>query len=102
MNPTDKDEEHVREPRRARSPARDKPGNDAKGLKPPILDVQMPALQLNDWFKQFENYQAASGWGRDSHRIQMAYLRPILSEEIRTAITFDHKDTVNEALRAVK
>ena len=32
----------------------------------------------------------------------MAYLRPILSEEIRTAITFDHMETVNEALRAVK
>jgi len=32
------------EPRRARSPARDKPRNDAKGLKHPVLDVKMPAL----------------------------------------------------------
>ena len=61
----------------------------------------MPHLLLMDWFKQWENYKEASGWGTGSHRIQMAYLCPVLSDEIRTAIMFDHLQTVAEAMEAI-
>ena len=89
------------EPRRGRSRDR-KPGNDAKGLKPMTLSIDLPALQVHEWFKSFENYRAASGWSQDDHHIQMAYMRPCLSEDIRTAIEFDELNSVNQAITRIQ
>ena len=62
----------------------------------------MPPLSLSEWFKSFSYYKEASGWGSGSHKIQMTYLRPCISEEIRTAIQFDYLKTVPEALNQIK
>ena len=35
--------------------------NDAKGLKPDVLDTSMPQLTIKNWFKSFDNYRHASG-----------------------------------------
>merc|ERR1712089_69023 len=77
--------------------------SDAKGLKPDVLDTSMPQLTIKNWFKSFDNYRHASGWGQgDNHRTQLAYLRMCLSEEIRTAIDFDNLETVDKALHDIK
>ena len=77
--------------------------SDAKGLKPDVLDTSMPQLTIKNWFKSFDNYRHASGWGQgDNHRTQLAYLRMCLSEEIRTAVDFDNLDTVDKALYDIK
>ena len=72
---------------------------DAKGLKPDVLDTSMPQLTIKNWFKCWDNYMHASGWGQgENHKTQMAYLRMCLSEEIRTAIDFDNLRTVDRAI----
>merc|ERR1712089_31313 len=77
--------------------------SDAKGLKPEVLDTSMPQLSIKNWYKSFDNYRHASGWGQgDNHKTQLAYLRMCLSEEIRTAIDFDNLETVDKALHDIK
>ena len=77
--------------------------SDAKGLKPEVLDTSMPQLTIKNWYKSFDNYRHASGWGQgDNHKTQLAYLRMCLSEEIRTAIDFDNLETVDKALHDIK
>ena len=47
--------------------------NDAKSLKPDLLETSMPPLQIKDWYKKWENYQLASGWGQGNNcRTQLA------------------------------
>ena len=36
---------------------------DAKGLKPDVLETSMPQLTIKNWFKCWDNYRHASGWG---------------------------------------
>ena len=77
--------------------------NDAKSLKPDVLDTSMPQLTIKNWFKCFDNYRHAIGWGQgDNHRTQMAYLRMCLSEEIRTAVDYDNLETVDKALYDIR
>ena len=77
--------------------------NDAKSLKPEMLETNLPPLQMKDWYHKWENYQLASGWGQgDNHRTQLAYLRTCVSDEIRTAINFDSVRTVQNALHQIK
>ena len=76
--------------------------SDAKGLKPDVLDTSMPQLTIKNWFKSFDNYRHASGWGQgDNHRAQLAYLHTVVSDKIRTAINFDSIRTVNNALHQI-
>ena len=57
--------------------------NDAKSLKPDMLETTMPPLQIKNWYRMWDNYMVASGWGHgDNHRMQLAYLRTCISEEI--------------------
>ena len=77
--------------------------SDAKGLKPDVLETSMPQLTIKNWFKCWDNYRHASGWGQgDNHRTQLAYLRMCLSEEIRTAIDYDNLETVDKALFEIR
>ena len=63
----------------------------------------MPQLTIKNWFKCFDNYCHASGWGQgDNHRTQLAYLCMCLSEEIRTAVDYDNLETVDKALFEIK
>merc|ERR1712082_420789 len=72
---------------------------DAKGLKPDVLETSMPQLTIKNWFKCWDNYRHASGWGQgDNHRTQLAYLRMCLSEKIRTEVDYDNLETVDKAL----
>ena len=98
------DSEEREETGRGRKPSYDKNStSDAKGLKPDILDTSMPQLAIKNWFKTFDNYRHASGWGHgENHKTQLAYLRMVLSEEIRTAIDFDSLETVDRALYDIK
>ena len=49
--------------------------SDAKSLKPDCLETSMPPLQIKDWYRKWDNYQVASGWGHgENHRTQLAYL----------------------------
>merc|ERR1712101_61130 len=71
--------------------------SDAKGLKPDVLDTSMPQLTIKNWFKSFDNYRHASGWGQgENHRTQLAYLRMCLSDEIRTAVDYNNLETVDK------
>ena len=92
------------EDRDKRRPREDKGSTtDAKGLKPDVLDTSMPQLTIKNWFKCWDNYMHASGWGQgENHRTQMAYLRMCLSEEIRTAVDFDNLRTVDKALFEIR
>ena len=58
-------EEGAEEPeRRPRHLSRDKnkvSTNDAKSLKPEILEINLPPLQIKDWYRKWENYRHASG-----------------------------------------
>ena len=77
--------------------------NDAKGLKPEMLEPTLPPLQMKDWYRKWENYQLAGGWGQgDNHRTQLAYLCTCVSDEIRTAINFDSVRTEQNALHQIK
>ena len=67
-----------------------------------MLETSMPPLTLSEWFKCFENYREASGWGQDSHKTQLAYLHMCVSDEIRTSVSFDYLKTVEEALYHMK
>ena len=62
----------------------------------------MPPLALMEWFTCFENYKEASRWGQDSNETQLAYLCMCVSEEIRSAVSFDHMKTVQEAIYHIK
>ena len=75
---------------------------DAKALKPQVLETTMNSTTLKEWFIQWSNYKEASGWGQDTNKTQLAYLRMVISEEIRSAVEFDHLDTVHEAIHAMK
>ena len=61
---------------RQRSKDKDKIStNDAKSLKPELSETNLPPLQIKDWYRKWENYQLASGWGQgENHRTQLAYL----------------------------
>ena len=87
---------------RGRHYVKPKQAVDAKALKPQMLETSMPSLSLKEWFTCFENYREASGWGQDSNKTQLAYLRMCVSEEIRSAVSFDHMKTVQEALYDIK
>ena len=77
--------------------------SDTKGLKPDVLETSMPQLTIKNWFKCWDNYPHASGWGQgDNHRTQLAYLRMCLSEEIRTAVDYDNLETVDKALFEIR
>ena len=50
----------------------EKVSHDAKSLKPNLLETSMPPLQIKDWYKKWENYQLASGWGQgNKNRTQL-------------------------------
>ena len=77
--------------------------NDAKSLKPDMLETTMPQLQIKNWYHTRGNYMVASGLShRENHRTQLAYLRTCISEEIGTAIDFNNLRTVNNALFLIK
>ena len=37
--------------------------NDAKPLKPETLETSLPPLQIKNWYRTWDNYMIASGWG---------------------------------------
>ena len=77
--------------------------NDAKSFKPDRLETSMPPLQIKDWYRKWENYQVASGWGHgDNHRTQLAYLRMCVSDEIHMEIHFDNFRMVQNVLHLIK
>ncbi len=61
----DEDTEDSREDRGSRRPRQeDKVSTtDAKSLKPDLLETSMPQLQIKNWYKTWDNYMCASGWG---------------------------------------
>merc|ERR1711895_431382 len=76
---------------------------DVKSLKPDLLETSMPQLSIKNWYRTWDNYMCASGWGQgENHQTQMAYLRTCISEEIHTAIDFDTLRTVNNALFQIR
>ena len=78
-------------------------GSTTKSLKPDLLETSMPKLSIKNWYRTWDNYMCASGWGQgDNHRTQMAYLMTCISEEIRKAINFDNLRTVDRALFCIK
>merc|ERR1711873_377911 len=94
-NPDNKDKGRPREDKGSTT--------DAKGLKPDVLETSMPQLTIKNWFKCWDNYRHASGWGQgDNHRTQLAYIRMCLSEEIRTAVDSDNLETVDKALFEIR
>ena len=98
-------DENTKEDRGGRRPRHEDKGSttDAKSLKPDILETTMPQLQIKNWYRTWDNYMCASGWGQgENHRTQMAYLRTCISKEIRTAIDFNNLRTVNNALFQIK
>ena len=101
----DKNIKERREERGGRRPRNEDKGSttDAKSLKPDMLETTMPQLQIKNWYRTWDNYMVASGWGQgDNHCTQMAYLRTCISEEIHTAIDFNNLRTVNNALFQIK
>merc|ERR1711867_383474 len=77
--------------------------NDTKSLKSDMLKTTMPPLQIKNWYRTWDNYMVASGWGHgDNHHTQLAYLRTCKAEEIPTAIDFDNLRTVNNTLFQTK
>ena len=78
--PEDNEAEEDRDRRRPRYEDKGST-NDAKGLKPDVLETSMPQLTIKNWFTCWDNYMHASGWGNtENHKTQMAYLRICLSE----------------------
>ena len=66
-------DENAEEPeRRPRHRSRDKDKvltNNAKSLRPETLETNLPPLQIKDWYRKWENYQLAPGWGQgDNYR----------------------------------
>ena len=39
--------------------------NDSKALKPDTLETLLRPLQLNNWFKKWDNYMIASGFRQE-------------------------------------
>ena len=62
----------------------------------------MSALLLSDWFTQFDNYRGASGWGSGPQKTQLAYMRPCISAELITAVSFDTLTNVETALENIR
>ena len=63
---TEVKDEGAKEPyeRRPRCQSRDKDKvstNDAKSLKPEVLETNLPPLQIKDWYRKWDNYELASG-----------------------------------------
>ena len=88
----DENTEEKREDRGGRRPRHKDKGSttDAKSLKTDMLKTTMPQLQIKNWYRTWDNYMCASGWGQgENHRTQMAYLRTCISKEILTAIDID-------------
>ena len=86
----DENAEDTREERSVRRPKdTDKVStNDAKSLKPDMLEASMPLLQIKNWYRTWDNYMVASGWGHgDNHNIQLAYLLTCVSDKICTSTT---------------
>ena len=74
-----------------RIPRDDRGGNNTKdttSLKPDVLETTMSPSNINNWFEDFEAYRHASGWDTGDHHVQKAYLKQLVSEEIRTAVNF--------------
>ena len=77
--------------------------NDAKALKPDILETNHSPLQINDWHRKWEKYMLASGWGqRENHKTQLAYLHTVVSNDIRMAINFYGIRTVQNAHHQIR
>ena len=86
------EEDEDSEDRDRRRPRHEDKGSttDAKALKLDILDTSMPQLSIKNWYRSWDNYMHASGWGQgENHKTQLAYLHMCVSNEIRTAINFD-------------
>ena len=43
--------------------------NDAKSLKPEMLETTMPPLQIKNWYHTWDNYMVASGWRQPLYTI---------------------------------
>ena len=71
-------DENAKETREERGVRRQKDSdkvstNDAKSLKPEMLETTMPPLQIKNWYHTWDKYIVASGWGHgDNHRTQLA------------------------------
>ena len=77
--------------------------NHIKVLKPDILKTASSPLQIKDWFKQWENYMLASGWGQGGNkRTQLTYLLTMVSDKVRTVNKFDNVRIVNQTLYQIK
>ena len=59
-------------------------------------------VTINDWYRKWDNYQLASGWGQGENHKTLAYLCTCVSDEIRTAINFDSLRTMQNALHQIK
>ena len=61
----DKNTEERREERGGRRPRNEDKGSttDAKSLKLDMLETMMPQLQIKNWYRTWDNYMVASGWG---------------------------------------
>ena len=60
-------------------------------------------MQMKDWYKKWQNYMMASGWGTDGNdRTKLAYLRTVVSDEIRTAVNFDSLTTEARAIHEIR
>ena len=79
------------------------PQTEPKMSPQPMLETSFPSMQMKDWYRKWENYQEASGWGQEeNHKTQLAYLRTVVSDEIRMAISFDGMNTVARAIYEIK
>ena len=60
-------------------------------------------MQMKDWYRKWTNYKEASGWGQEgNHKTQLAYLRTVVLDEIRTMINFDSLTNVARAIHEIK
>ena len=68
-----------------------------------MLETSLPSMQMKDWYHKWDNYQCPSGWGQgDNHKTQLAYLRTVVSDKMRTAINFNGMRTVVNALHEIR
>ena len=68
-----------------------------------MLETSLPSMQMKDWYRKWENYKEASGWGQgENHKTQLAYLRIVVSDEFLMAINFDGMNTVARAIYEIK
>ena len=67
-----------------------------------MLDTSLSSTQMKDWYRKWDNYKEASGWGQgDNHKTQLVYLQTVVSDEIRTPINFDGIRTVANAIHEI-